>query len=334
MSPAAPPLRLARTAAGATAVVVDRDGRSGLVPLADLAERVPGELPDFAAVDEDWTVLTRKTGVRIAELAEEADAWREIGEGDLGPALPSRRSRVFALGGNYIKHMVAMMSRSPSPTTPEDLRAERGCLPPWGFHVLPDLMIGHGGAVVPPSETQYLDYEGEYAVMVTTGGRDLDRDSVRFGGLTAFSDFSIRDGGMGGSFRPDRGPLTWALSKNFETGTALGPWMMFVDDLPDPVDVRCLVNGEVRQDSAEDELIYQPEDAVSYLSRFFTVRPGDIVASGCPTGAAAEEGPGSARFLRPGDTVSVVVGGVGELRNTVGTWGAASGMPDGTEERA
>lgn len=199
------------------------------------------------------------------------------------------------------------------------LREKEEGLPPWGFLVIPDVVVGDGDPVEPPRGTKLLDYEGEVAVILASGGRNLTEPEVAMWGVTAFNDFSIRDGVLGDGPSVDRGPLVWALAKNFESGKAMGPWVV-VDDLPevDDLHIEVKVNGETRQSAPTSQMVYSFAEAASYLSRFIELRAGDIIASGTPAGTALDRPDGG--FLRPEDLVEVDVADVGVLRNRVHSW--------------
>jgi 2-keto-4-pentenoate hydratase/2-oxohepta-3-ene-1,7-dioic acid hydratase in catechol pathway len=105
--------------------------------------------------------------------------------------------------------------------------------------------------------------------------------------------------------------------KNFDKSGAMGPWLVTADeiDLKKPLHLQTRVNGEVRQDDTTDNMIFGFDFLVSYLSTFATLRPGDLIISGTPTGAGARFDP--PKWLKPGDVVEVEVPEIGLLRNTV-----------------
>jgi 5-carboxymethyl-2-hydroxymuconate isomerase len=106
--------------------------------------------------------------------------------------------------------------------------------------------------------------------------------------------------------------------KNFHASGALGPWIVTADEFPEgfgPLRVQTRVNGETRQDDTTDHLMFDFPYLISYLSTFTTLEPGDVIATGTPTGAGIRFDP--PRFLKPGDVVEIEVSGVGTLRNVV-----------------
>ncbi|MGH3760628.1 fumarylacetoacetate hydrolase family protein [Actinophytocola sp.] len=325
---------------GRTGIVIDGPDGSVVVDVLATVERARVELgSETSAVvggllkDGSWRELIGAwdaAGRRhIRELADRAE--RRLRAGDdrivarplvqlrLGPPLPSRRGRVFALGANFSDHASQAFSRmSGHGMTPDAARSEhdRG-LPPWGFQVIPDVMIGHDAPVTAPRGVERLDYEAEVAVVLATGGRNLTAGEVSFWGLSAFNDFSIRDGLTEGS-GVDRGPLVWALAKNFQTGKSMGPCVAVdagidIDDVP----FTLAVNDEVRQRASTSQMIYSFTEVATFLSRYLDLLPGDVITSGTPKGTALDS---DLPYLAAHDDVRVRIAEVGELRNTIAPW--------------
>ena len=129
-----------------------------------------------------------------------------------------------------------------------------------------------------------------------------------FGYLVA-NDVSARDW--------QRHSPTFTMGKSFDTHGPIGPWIVTAEEIPDPqaLDLRCLVNGEVRQDSNTADMSFSVAEQIEYLTTAFTLEPGDLLATGTPEGVgAAMDPPG---FLRPGDVVRCEVAGIGAIENTV-----------------
>jgi 2-keto-4-pentenoate hydratase/2-oxohepta-3-ene-1,7-dioic acid hydratase in catechol pathway len=231
---------------------------------------------------------------------------------------------VLAIGANFACHLARVQSTLRGEPVSED--DARGLFPaPWGFVIVNDSIIGQDATVTPPSGTVHLDYEAEVGAVLATGGRDLAPEDVRFWGMVPFNDFSLRDPHLGKGDPFDRGPLTWTLQKNFETGKAMGPWVQVLDEpgAAPNVEISCRVNGELRQEEWSEQMIWKFPDVVAHLSHFIRLNPGDVIVSGTPKGTALEEGADGAFWLRSGDSVETSIGGVGVLRNTIGTWAEA-----------
>ena len=162
-----------------------------------------------------------------------------------------------------------------------------------------------------PPESKQLDYEGEIALVIGRKGRRIAESdaTTHIAGYTICNEGTIRDWLRHGKFNVTPG-------KNFERSGSLGPWVVTSDEIGmAPMRVITRVNGEVRQDETTDRMIFPISFLVSYISRFCTLEPGDIIVTGTPTGAGARFDP--PRFLVPGDVVEVEVPRIGTLRNGV-----------------
>ena len=234
--------------------------------------------------------------------------------------LPSPHARIFALGGNVASHMAAAMTKISGKTVTAEsiLEERRQGLPPWGFLVLADTVVGPFDPVYPPAGITKYDYEAEVAVLLRGGGRNIRAKDVTIWGYTAWNDLSIRDGRLGIGPPIHRGAFNWAMEKNFDTGNTCGPWVV-VDEPHNPMKLRVQmrVNGVTRQDWSTEEMMYSFADTAEFLSKFAKLAAGDIICSGTGHGTAAEYGASGDRWLKPGDRLEVEVETVGILRNDV-----------------
>jgi len=193
--------------------------------------------------------------------------------------------------------------------TPPLARAQALSLPQWGFYKVGSSISDPGGEVPYPSRTRYLDYEGEVALVIGKGGKDIRRKDLldHIFGYTLFDDFSLRD-------NMDKGVMNFARVKNFQGSGALGPVIALKDEVPDPqdVDFSTAVNGEVRQRGNTRDMLRGFAEWVEFLSADSELNPGDVIASGTCAGTAADSNkrdesgnfqPG--RFLKVGDVVEV-----------------------------
>jgi 2-keto-4-pentenoate hydratase/2-oxohepta-3-ene-1,7-dioic acid hydratase in catechol pathway len=267
-----------------------------------------------------WPEL-RETFTRLLEAAAAGtfdSALRDLDDDTLAAPLPSRTSRIFALGGNFGKHYQdsAKVVLGFDDNAEEALQRRRA-QGPWGFLVLPDTVTGPNTSISPPGGIQKLDYEGEIAVVLANGGRNRDASDLRVWGFTALNDFSLRDTAFQLGEPYDAGPMAWTLQKNFDTGSSIGPWLV-VDEAFDVDDLKILlrVNGEVRQTGSTSEMIFTFGETFEHLSRFLTLKRGDLIASGTPSGTAVERG-FDGPYLSDGDTTEVEVEGAGILRNKI-----------------
>jgi 2-keto-4-pentenoate hydratase/2-oxohepta-3-ene-1,7-dioic acid hydratase in catechol pathway len=171
---------------------------------------------------------------------------------------------------------------------------------------------GHDRPLIRPPESVQLDYEGEIAVIIGTGGRRIVEGAAlsHIAGLTLCNEGTIRDWVRHAKFNVTQG-------KNWDRSGAIGPWMVpftHAAQLSD-IGLQTRVNGVVRQADRTSRMIFGFARIISYISTFTTLVPGDIIVCGTPTGAGARADPPV--WLRPGDVVTVVAEGIGVLSNTV-----------------
>ena len=169
-----------------------------------------------------------------------------------------------------------------------------------------------------PAYTRQFDYEMEWAVIIGKGGRDipLSKAHDHIAGYTIFNDFSARDVQM----REMKGRLGPAKGKDFDTGNAIGPWMVTADDISDPYNLTMItrVNGEEWSRGTTADMHWTFEKLITYISASETLYPGEIIGSGTCSG---RHGKGSGmelgRTLKAGDVVELEVEHIGTLRNRI-----------------
>jgi 2-keto-4-pentenoate hydratase/2-oxohepta-3-ene-1,7-dioic acid hydratase in catechol pathway len=308
----------------AASVSVNRT--QGAKALSILKDVLPGDgTGSWALLIDQWNDVRDPVAalVSAAGKGQPGSVLRPLSSVRLEAPLASPSVRIFSLGGNVAAHLIAAMKIMANRilTEEEILKEKSDGLPPWGFMMQTDTVVGPDASVAPPSSVQKFDYEGECAVMIGTQGRDITPDRVKFWGFTAWNDFSIRDGRMGIGPALHRGAFNWALEKNFDTSNSCGPWLV-VDESYDVNRLRCLtrVNGEVRQDWNTKDMVYSFSETASFVSHYHTLKPGDMFVSGTGTGVAMEHGQDGPYWLKPGDRVEVDLEGVGVLKNQVRTW--------------
>ena len=239
----------------------------------------------------------------------------------LEPPLAAPDCHIFAMGSNTTDHIIRAFKvmQNLDLTEAQARKSKEDGLPPFGFMLWPATVAGPDDSVAPPRGTLKFDYEGECAVYVRTGGRDLR--SVKIWGYTAFNDLGVRDPFLGLVKDAPWGPFSLNLPKNFDTSNSCGPWVA-VDEAGDLSRLRCVVtvNGQTRQDWRLDQMIYNFDETLGYISRSLTLRPGDMLCSGTGAGVALEGGVDGPDWLKPGDVIEVRLDGVAPLRNTVAPW--------------
>jgi acylpyruvate hydrolase len=202
-----------------------------------------------------------------------------------------RPRAIFGIGLNYAAH--AAEQGRPLP--------ER----PMVFMKLPTSSVPPAGPIVRPAVVERLDYEAELAIVIGAGGR--------IGGWAVADDVSARD--------LQRREPQWTRAKGFDTSCPWGPWITTVDELPDArgLAIRSWVNGEPRQDSTTDDLVFGPQQLVDFIAETCTLEPGDIILTGTPQGVGDAMDP--PRFLQPGDVVRIEVERLGSIEHPVSARG-------------
>ena len=160
-----------------------------------------------------------------------------------------------------------------------------------------------------PMISDMLDYEAELAVVIGKRCRRVSRDDARsvIAGYMVCNDISVRDW-------QSRSP-TFTLGKSFDTHGPIGPWLTTDDEVADPhaLEMWLTVNGTERQRTSTGDMIYDIFDQIAYLSQAMTLEPGDILATGTPSGVGIVTGD----FMKVGDVVRVEVEGLGHIENTI-----------------
>jgi 2-keto-4-pentenoate hydratase/2-oxohepta-3-ene-1,7-dioic acid hydratase in catechol pathway len=173
-------------------------------------------------------------------------------------------------------------------------------------------VVGSGQGIEKPKVSEQLDYEGELVIVIGRQGRPIARENAwsHIFGMTLCNEGSVRDWLHHGKFNVTQG-------KNFDRSDSIGPWIVTADecDPRGPHDIITRVNSEVRQQDSTERLMFPFDFLIAYLSTFATLKPGDIIAIGTPTGAGARFDP--PRWLKPGDVVEVESSRIGVLRNAV-----------------
>jgi acylpyruvate hydrolase len=198
-----------------------------------------------------------------------------------------RPRAIFGIGRNYAAHAAELGNTLPKQ--------------PLVFMKLPSSSVPPAGPVRCPAVVEQLDYEAELAVVIGAGGE--------IAGWAVADDVTARD-------LQGREPQ-WTRAKGFDTSCPWGPWITTVDELPDAVGLRISswVNGEIRQDSNTDDLVFGPEQLVAFIRETCTLEPGDIILTGTPEGVGMAMDP--PQFLQPGDTVRIEIERLGSIEHPV-----------------
>ena len=203
--------------------------------------------------------------------------------------------KVFCVGLNYRSHIEEMGNVVPEfPTL---------------FAKFTDSLIGANDPIAIPAESEKVDWEVELGVVIGQTIRRATAAQARaaIAGYTIVNDISMRDW--------QRRTVEFLQGKTFEHSTPVGPYLL-VDETDGPVptfDLRCSVDGVVKQSSNTSDLVFDPVALVQYCSTIITLRPGDVIATGTPGGVGAARTP--PEFLHPGAVVLTEIDGIGACRN-------------------
>lgn len=262
---------------------------------------------DLSAVAPDMIALIESGEQGLAQAraaAEAATSALPLSEVRLLPPIHTPRRNVMCVGKNYVEH------------TRESFEARGETVETIQYPVIftktttcvngPYDDIPYDAAV-----SENIDYEAELAVIIGRQVKNTNREEAQTAvfGYTVLNDVTARD--------------LQSLHKQFFKGKSLdgscpiGPWIVTADELPDPYSLRitCHVNGELRQDSTNETMTFDIPTIINHLSRGMTLLPGDIIATGTPSGVGFAMKPPV--FLRPGDVVECAIEGIGVIRNRI-----------------
>jgi 2-keto-4-pentenoate hydratase/2-oxohepta-3-ene-1,7-dioic acid hydratase in catechol pathway len=263
---------------------------------------LPGGLADVASLG-DWAPksvdeLLRGGNSLLEQISDAAPSARHRDQASvrIGPCVPNP-GKIICIGRNYAGH--AAETGNPLPGTP------------LLFSKFSNSLAGSGEVILLPRNSTQLDYEAELAVVIGRRARDVpERSALDFVfGYCNANDLSARDL----QFRTSQ----WLLGKSWDHALPLGPWLVSADEVDDPqrLDIRCWVNGELRQHDNTASMVFGVEYLISYISHHMTLEPGDIVSTGTPEGVIM--GSKSKIWLKPGDEVAVEIEHLGHLANTL-----------------
>lgn len=207
--------------------------------------------------------------------------------------------KIICIGKNYAQHAAELGDEPPSL--------------PVVFSKFSSALIGPTDPIVLPAISEQVDFEAELVVVIGKKCRFIKSSDAmdHVFGLTIGNDVSSRDWQKG---RPGG---QWLLGKTFDTFAPVGPCIVTANEFSWPVelDVELRLNGQMMQSGKTSQMIFSIEYLVAHLSKFFTLRPGDLIFTGTPAGVGAARNPPV--FLRAGDQIEIAIAGIGQLENPV-----------------
>ena len=254
----------------------------------DLSRRFPAMPQSMTGLMADWGAWAGQLAA-LEGVDHSLDAVRLL-------APVERPGKVLIQGLNYADHAAEANMQLPS----EQM---------WIAKAVTSVNDPFGDVDVPKVSEQ-LDYEAELVIVIGKRCKHVSRDEAKAAifGYCVGNDFSIRDW----QFKTGQ----FLLGKSFDTTAPVGPWIVTADAIdPHQLPIRCVVNGEVRQNSNTSHFIFDCFDMVSYLSQAMTLEPGDLLFTGTPDGVGAVMKP--PRWLQPGDVVRSEIEGIGAIENRI-----------------
>ena len=219
------------------------------------------------------------------ELRKTEELWYADEVKILAPANPSK---IVCVGRNYAEHAAELGNEVPKE--------------PLLFLKAPSAVIANGEAIVIPSQSKQVEHEGELAVVIGRACKSLSDDDDPFKyvlGYSCLNDVTARD--------IQRKDIQFTRAKSFDTFCPIGPYIETELDVSD-IRVTCAVNGLIKQNGRTSQMVFPVDFLIRYISNMMTLLPGDVIATGTPSGVSK---------LSSGDVCEVEIEGIGTLRNSV-----------------
>lgn len=258
--------------------------------IVDLGRRMGRIVPDLMTYLE-----AQALGVAPA-IDPTWDADYRPEEVQLLPVIP-KPGKIICVGVNYDEHRQEM--------------GREAFNYPTLFTRFTDTLVGQNGPIIRPRVSTSLDFEGELAFVVGRDAKNVKAEQAmeHVAGYTCFNDATIRDW--------QRHTSQFVPGKNFASTAALGPELVTPDEVTDYASrsISSRLNGQVMQSATLGQMIFSVPQIIAYISSFTRLCPGDVIATGTPSGVGAKRTPPV--FMKAGDTIEVIIDGVGHLTNTI-----------------
>ncbi len=270
---------------------------------ADARSIEPFQLPAAEAALGALPLVEAQAAGRALPATGKAIALDQV---QLTAPIPRPRRNVFCVGKNYHAH-----AKEFAGSGFDSSAKSGGDIPsaPIIFSKVPESVIGPKDTIVIPAEVSTaIDYEAELTVVIGKGGKGISKaDAMKHvWGYTIINDMTARDWQSRHS--------QWLLGKSFDTFCPMGPWLVTADEMDGQnTDVKCWVNGELRQDANTKDFIFDIPTLIECISAGITLYPGDLIATGTPAGVGIGFKP--PKYLKSGDVVKIEIGGIGVLEN-------------------
>lgn len=211
------------------------------------------------------------------------------------PLIPNLKS-IICIGLNYADHIAE------TNLTTHDF--------PEIFMKTSNALAGHQDTIIIDDDSFHYDYEGELVIVIGKSGKNITKEHAKehILGYTIGNDISARSLQFRGS--------QWILGKSLDHFAPIGPTIVSPDDFDfESATITTTVNGEIRQQAKLEQMIFKPYDIIAFLSSYMTLQEGDIIFTGTPSGVVLGKNENKYSWLKPGDTVTVSISGIGTLEN-------------------
>lgn len=294
-----PPLRLVSfTSKGGTCRVgVQCSSTSRVVDVCAVDPTIPADMRTFLEAGESAMEAATKA-FQSVDISSSSD--NVFGPNEYNLKAPiSNPEKILCVGMNYVDHCTEQ--NIPVPTEPII------------FSKFSSAITDPCAPVVKSEETEQLDYEVELTIVIGKEGKKIkEEDAMSYvAGYTVAHDVSARD------WQLHKNGGQWLLGKTFDTFCPLGPVIVTPSALSDPhnLAIRCKLNGEIVQDSNTNQLVHKTEALIAFISRFVTLKPGDVILTGTPPGVGCFKKP--PLWLKKGDVVECEIAEIGTIRNEI-----------------
>lgn len=251
-------------------------------------------------------ILEKAAGRRFSEVKTFSDigAVHQLSAVHLAAPIPRPRKNVFCMALNYLEHAKETA----------DIRQRNANAPknPIFFTKAPTTVIGpYDPFEIDATVSSEIDWEAELGVIIGKRGKNIsEEDALSYiFGYTVINDITARD--------LQTRHVQFFKGKSLDDSCPMGPWIVTADEITDPQNlaIRLRVNGEIKQDSNTGEMIFPIKTIIAVLSKGMTLEPGDIIATGTPSGVGFSRKP--PEFLKPGDSMETEIEGIGILKNPI-----------------
>jgi ureidoglycolate lyase len=254
-----------------------------------LTRAKPQLAPSMIGLIQNWAAAKAE----VEGIAAKGEGALLLSSARLLAPIP-RPGKIWAIGLNYADHITESGMETPKNQV-------------WFSKACSAVNGPYDPIELPSVPTPHVDYEAELVAVIGAGGRHIPAANA----LDAIFGFCVGNDVTERAWQHS-GPQ-WSLGKSFDTHAPFGPWIVTADEIPDPhnLGIRCLVNGETRQESSTQHLVFNLWDQIAHLSSAMTLEAGDVIYTGTPGGVGAAMKP--MQFLQDGDIVRIEIDGIGAI---------------------